>query len=289
MAQVTLPVTLTAGQPENVADLNSNLNALVNGVNTIDTAQLSTSRPVTMGTLANDALDTLPPVGSLMDWAGLNDPDPVGGVIKWVKADGRELAIATYGTLYGIVGTAYGSLTNGAGAAGSTHFRVPDFGGRVAVAPDAARAAGSSARMSTSNTRGTGAGSESVTLATGNIPQFTPTGSISSGTHTHTGTVDSAGNHSHTPSASGTTFLAQYTSGGYNFYTGNGTGYPSSASLGTYQNTNTTGSHQHTFTSDGATYSVAPTFTGNPIGNVSPTAIDNRQPYLVVNKIIRVA
>lgn len=41
MASVTLPYNLTAGSPENVANLMSNLNALKDGVNTIDTAQLA--------------------------------------------------------------------------------------------------------------------------------------------------------------------------------------------------------------------------------------------------------
>lgn len=43
MAQVSLPYTLTAGTPENVNNLMSNLNALVAGVNTIDTAQIASS------------------------------------------------------------------------------------------------------------------------------------------------------------------------------------------------------------------------------------------------------
>lgn len=41
MAQVTLPYTLTAGTPENVNNLMSNLTALRDGVNTIDTAQIA--------------------------------------------------------------------------------------------------------------------------------------------------------------------------------------------------------------------------------------------------------
>jgi len=47
MAQVTLPYTLTAGTPENVNNLVSNLNALVTGVNTIDTAQIATGAVTT--------------------------------------------------------------------------------------------------------------------------------------------------------------------------------------------------------------------------------------------------
>ena len=54
MAQVTLPYTLTAGTPENVNNLVSNLNALVTGVNTIDTAQIAASS-VTSAKLAAGA------------------------------------------------------------------------------------------------------------------------------------------------------------------------------------------------------------------------------------------
>ena len=56
MAQVTLPYTLTAGTPENVNNLVSNLNALVTGVNTIDTAQIAagavTTTQILDGTVA---------------------------------------------------------------------------------------------------------------------------------------------------------------------------------------------------------------------------------------------
>lgn len=47
MAQVSLPYTLTAGTPENVNNLVANLNALVAGVNTIDTAQIASSAVTT--------------------------------------------------------------------------------------------------------------------------------------------------------------------------------------------------------------------------------------------------
>lgn len=41
MAQVTLPYNLTAGSPENVNNLMSDLNALKDGVNSVDTSQLA--------------------------------------------------------------------------------------------------------------------------------------------------------------------------------------------------------------------------------------------------------
>ena len=55
MATVTLPYTLTAGTPENVNNLVSNLNALVTGVNTIDTAQIAASA-VTTAEVADAAI-----------------------------------------------------------------------------------------------------------------------------------------------------------------------------------------------------------------------------------------
>ena len=58
MAQVSLPYTLTAGTPENVNNLVANLNALVAGVNTVDTAQLAagsvTAAKIAAGAVAFD-------------------------------------------------------------------------------------------------------------------------------------------------------------------------------------------------------------------------------------------
>lgn len=47
MAIVTLPYSLTPGTPENVNNLTANLNALRDGVNVIDTAQLNTNAVTT--------------------------------------------------------------------------------------------------------------------------------------------------------------------------------------------------------------------------------------------------
>lgn len=43
MAQVSLPYTLTPGQPENVTQLTENLNALVAGINSVNTTQIASS------------------------------------------------------------------------------------------------------------------------------------------------------------------------------------------------------------------------------------------------------
>ena len=55
MATVSLPYTLTAGDPENVNQLRDNLNALVTGVNSIDAAQIS-SGAITTAKIADAAV-----------------------------------------------------------------------------------------------------------------------------------------------------------------------------------------------------------------------------------------
>jgi microcystin-dependent protein len=47
----------------------------------------------------------------------------------WLVCNGGEYAIADYGDLYAAISTTWGTLTNGSGGAGSTHFRVPDLRG----------------------------------------------------------------------------------------------------------------------------------------------------------------
>ena len=51
----------------------------------------------------------------------------------WLLCDGSQQAVATYGALDTVLGTTYGSRTNGSGGAGSSHFRLPDLQGRVVV------------------------------------------------------------------------------------------------------------------------------------------------------------
>lgn len=272
MAQVTLPYTLTAGTAENVNNLNSNLNALATGVNTIDTAQLTASatKPVTYATLGLDTLDVLAPIGSLVDYAGAGDPTPGSGSIKWLLADGRAVSRTTYAALYAVTSTTYGV------GDGVTTFNLPDFRGRVSAGPDTmGTAAGAASRMASNNTRGAVGGAETFTLATGNIPQFSP--SVNNAAHTHTGTTgDDSPDHTHA-------YLVTATSGSYdngNITRGYGlpqVGYPSGGA---------STRHQHSFTTAGATYPTAPSVT---FGQASPTAVNGTQPYQVANKIIRVA
>lgn len=73
---------------------------------------------------------TMEAIGSIKIWPSNALPE------NWLLCYGQELALATYPTLGSLVGTTYGALTNGAGGAGTTHFRVPDLRGRVVAGQD---------------------------------------------------------------------------------------------------------------------------------------------------------
>ena len=136
---------------------------------------------VTLAKLASALQELLVPVGTVSPYAGTSAP------AAWVLCHGQELAIASYAGLYAVCGTTYGSLTDGSGNAGSTHFRVPDLRGRVVAGQD--DMGGTSANRLTGQTGGidgdvlggTG-GAETHTLTTAQIPSHSHIMDISSTT-----------------------------------------------------------------------------------------------------------
>jgi len=109
---------------------------------------------------------------------------PVGGLLPYVGGAvpnsafalpyGQAISRATYGTLFSIVSTTFGS------GDGSTTFNLPDLRGRVIAGLD--NMGGSSAtRLSsamTSTSMGNTGGAQQVTLGTSNLPPYTPAGSL---------------------------------------------------------------------------------------------------------------
>jgi|LakMenE18May11ns_1017448.scaffolds.fasta_scaffold9821511_3 microcystin-dependent protein len=78
--------------------------------------------------------------GIINQFAGSGSAAPTG----WLFCDGQEVLITTYQNLYNSLtsnGTTfpYGTNTNGSGGAGSTHFRIPNFKGRVPVGKDSSQ------------------------------------------------------------------------------------------------------------------------------------------------------
>lgn len=106
------------------------------------------------------------PIASIIDYGGPSAPS------GWLLCDGREYLRSTYALLDAVIGTTYGSYTNGAGAAGTTHLRTPDLRGRVGVGMDN-MGGGDMGRLSVPNTLGGGGGAETHTLVTGEIPAHT--------------------------------------------------------------------------------------------------------------------
>lgn len=77
----------------------------------------------------NSNMQIIPPsgvvTGEIKMWPQASAPD------GYLLCQGQEVAVATYPTLNALLGTTFGARTNGAGGAGTTHFRLPDFRGRM--------------------------------------------------------------------------------------------------------------------------------------------------------------
>lgn len=205
-----------------------------------------------------------PSVGDVLSWNGTNwvpgAPAPAGSLqmfagasapLGYLLCDGAAVSRTTYAALFAVVGTTYGAGN------GTTTFNLPDLRGRGPIG------AGTGAGL-TPRTLGSGGGSETIILDGTTLPA-----------HTHTGTTDSNGTHSHTSNAVGgqgnyglaladgtnTAISTDSSAGELNVWTVPGT-----------LTIDSNGGHQHTFTS------------GSTGGG---QAHANMQPWLAVNFIIK--
>lgn len=111
--------------------------------------------------------------------AMLPTTDPTAPNGNFVLPAGQCISRTAYAAYFAKVGTTYGSCD------GVTTFGVPDMRGRVPVGLDnlngvaAGRVTGTSA-VPNGNTAGFTAGTQTTTLTTGNLPAYTPTGSVAS-------------------------------------------------------------------------------------------------------------
>lgn len=207
-----------------------------------------------------------PPAGIITTFAGSSAPT------GWLLCQGQEVSVSTYAILYAQIGTTYGSLTNGSGGAGSSHFKLPDFRGRSAAGTgtlvgDGTTGSGAITGSSSSTfTIATASGAESVTL----------TGAQSGApAHTHTITV---GSHNH--SVNNTNHYHTYGYGNYYCTTeytittphpNNNARLTSYSSIGASLATSTTGISFATNTS------------------AASSSHENMQPYMVLNYIIKIS
>lgn len=112
------------------------------------------------------------PIGGMIDYIGTTAPNS-----SFVLPYGQAVSRTTYSTLFSLVSTTFGV------GDGSTTFNLPDLRGRVVAGKD--DMGGTSAnRLTDANdglngdTLGATGGGETQTLATANLPAYTPSGSV---------------------------------------------------------------------------------------------------------------
>lgn len=93
------------------------------------------------------------PVGTVINFAGSTAPS------GWLIANGDAISRSGYPALFSVIGTTYGS------GDGSTTFNIPDLRGRVPIGVD-----GGVNRVTSNNALGQSSGSQSHTLTVNEIP-----------------------------------------------------------------------------------------------------------------------
>ena len=177
------------------------------------------------------------PPGFVADYAGATPP------AGWLLCGGQAVSRTTYAALFAAIGTAYGA------GDGNTTFNLPDCRGRVSAGVDfSVGTNGNRLTSATMNPNGTtlGAtgGAQTVTLTQAQMPS-----------HTHTGSTDSAGSHSHTAMTGNSTLV-------------NG-GTSQAVVLDSIGSTSANGAHTHAITMNS-------TGGGEAHSNVQPTILFNR-------------
>lgn len=195
------------------------------------------------------------PTGAMLEYGG--SAAPTG----WLLCDGSAVSRTTYAALFAVLGTAYGV------GDGSTTFNLPDRRGKFGIGANGTYTRGSSDGSTTTSSAGshnhTGL-TGSTTLSTSQIPS-----------HTHTGTTDSSGSHSHTTVYSGGigsgSVIGQakdYANAlSYALTYGSNTAWASTTTDGAHTHTFTTAAtgggtgHDHSITTDGThTHTVTPPY-----------------------------
>ena len=145
----------------------------------------------------------------------------------WIKCDGRSLLRSEYPELFNIVGTNFGS-------ASATTFNIPDTAGRVLASIGQADPSFSS--WSNGDTSGT----ETHTMTVQQMPSHNHTGTtITSGNHSHTGIIGNSGTHTHSITDPGHTHTQTTTNDDFNNSGENPPGFSAdSAGTATWNNIN---------------------------------------------------
>lgn len=218
---------------------------------------------------------------------------------KWIACDGGQYAVATYPALDAYLTTTWGPRTNGAGAAGTTHFRSPDMRGRSPVGTGTGTGANASGTGlvtggSALTARATAAwtGNETHTLAAleSGVNQngsTTTSGNTTTNTesvdHTHSGTTSGdSPNHSHYMDYAGAGASTVY---GLPLITNGAGSFPASNIMG-----GTSVAHTHTVTTGGRSAAhthTAPAHSHPLVSRAADNTHNNTQPIICIPFFIR--
>jgi microcystin-dependent protein len=202
--------------------------------------------------------------GVINQYAGSSSVSPTG----WLFCDGQEVLITTYQNLYNSLtsnGTIfpYGANTNGSGGAGSTHFRIPNFKGRVPVGKDSSQTEFDLLGESGGSKTSTAPHDHSISHDHGSFNATSGTESADHGHGFDLNIVHSDG----TPVTGEILNVGIYYGGGVSRYI-DGTGGRSAA-------------HTHTTAID------VPNLTGTSGQSSASASSGNLQPYITINYIIK--
>ena len=191
--------------------------------------------------LAKYPLDPGIPVGGLILWPAVSNPNP----LVWVEADGSAVSRTGYATLFSVLGTTYGA------GDGASTFNLPDFRGHYLAGLPSTGGATLGTRVGNAN--------NTVTLTTAQLPVHNHavdsgvTVSTVSG-HDHTvalqtsGGVTSPESNTHTHPFSGTTSsTAVTTNQNIGQILGTSAGYTTSTNLNAVASSANNIPHDHTF------------------------------------------
>lgn len=272
------------------------------------------SRKAYIDNLVTTTAEASMPTGTLLDFAGSSAPT------GFLVCDGSEILRASYPDLDAVIGTTFGPYTDGAGGAGTSHMRLPDFRGRTAVGAGTGAGDGSSGAAGSvpagaalsARTRGAWGGGETHILTPAQTPLRTHSHSGTTGNdnidHSHSGSTSGiSANHTHSGSTGGASSnhthnvthtsisnteiggigqrVTQLDGGTVNHTTsGHSVDHGHSFSTGFVSS-----DHGHSFTTGGRSAFHQHAFTtGNPsLAEANGSAHNNVQPFLVVNKIIK--
>ena len=155
----------------------------------------------------------------------------------WVLCDGRSLSRTEYPELFETIGTTFGAID-------SNTFKLPDARGRIMAA------AGATPQQALGSVRG----AESTTLTLNNLPA-----------HTHSGTTDASGSHTHTTNATGGSLGLAVADGSNTVVDTDSSGGELNVwTLPRALTVDSDGSHTHTFT-------TGSTGDGQPFSIIQPT------------------